>query len=103
MLKPVKIILSIIASLVFMTTIAVLTAYFLIDPNNYKPEIVAAVKEKTGKELNLIGELKLSVFPWLGISTGKMTLSNSRCFQITPAEVYGCRKIQLLIQYDTAA
>ena len=81
MLKPVKIILSIIASLVFMTTIAVLTAYFLIDPNNYKPEIVAAVKEKTGKELNLIGELKLSVFPWLGISTGKMTLSNSAGFQ----------------------
>ena len=81
MLKPVKIILSIIASLVFLIIIAVLTAYFLIDPNNYKPEIVAAVKEKTGKELNLIGELKLSVFPWLGVSTGQMTLSNSAGFQ----------------------
>ena len=81
MLKPVKIILSIIASLVFLITIAVLTAYFLIDPNNYKSEIVAAVKEKTGKELNLIGGLKLSVFPWLGVSTGQMTLSNSAGFQ----------------------
>ena len=81
MLKPVKIILSIIASLVFLITIAVLTAYFLIDPNNYKSEIVAAVKEKTGKELNLIGELKLSVFPWLGVSTGQMTLNNSAGFQ----------------------
>jgi AsmA protein len=80
-LKPVKIILSIIASLVFLIIIAVLTANFLIDPNNYKPEIVAAVKEKTGKELNLIGELKLSVFPWLGVSTGQMTLSNSAGFQ----------------------
>jgi len=80
-LKPVKIILSIIASLVFLITIAVLTAYFLVDPNNFKPEIVAAVKEKTGKELNLIGELKLSVFPWLGVSAGQMTLSNSAGFQ----------------------
>ncbi|MCX7082514.1 MAG: AsmA family protein [Methylococcales bacterium] len=81
MLKPVKIILSIIAIFVFLITIAVLTAYFLIDPNNYKSEIVAAVKEKTGKELNLIGELKLSVFPWLGVSAGQMTLSNSAGFQ----------------------
>ena len=81
MLKPVKIILSLITILVFLITIAVLTAYFLVDPNNFKPEIIAAVKEKTGKELNLIGELKLSVFPWLGVSTGKMTLNNSAGFQ----------------------
>ena len=81
MLKPVKIILSLITILVFLITIAVLTAYFLVDPNNFKPEIIAAVKEKTGKELNLIGELKLSVFPWLGVSTGQMTLNNSAGFQ----------------------
>jgi len=61
--------------------IAVFTAYFLIDPNNYKSEIVAAVKEKTGRELNLTGELKLSVLPWLGISTGQMSLSNTTGFQ----------------------
>ncbi len=81
MLKPVKIILSVIAALLLLIVIAIFTVYFLIDPNNYKPEIVAAVKQKTGRELNLIGDLKLSVFPWLGISTGSMTLSNKAGFQ----------------------
>ena len=81
MLKPVKIILSVIAALLLLTVITIFTVYFLIDPNNYKPEIVAAVKQKTGRELNLIGDLKLSVLPWLGISTGSMTLSNKAGFQ----------------------
>ena len=81
MLKPVKIIISVIVSLVFLITIAVLIAYLVIDPNNYKPEIVAAVKQKTGRELDLTGELKLSVLPWLGISTGQMRLSNVAGFQ----------------------
>jgi AsmA protein len=80
-LKPVKIIISVIVSLVFLITIAVLIAYLVIDLNNYKPEIVAAVKQKTGRELDLTGELKLSVLPWLGISTGQMSLSNTAGFQ----------------------
>ncbi len=81
MLKLVKIILSVIATFLLLIVIAVFTAYFLIDPNNYKSEIVAVVKEKTGRELNLAGELKLSVLPWLGISTGQMSLSNTAGFQ----------------------
>ena len=81
MLKPVKIILSVIAGLLLLIVMSLFLAYFFIDPNNYKPEIAAVVKEKTGKDLNLIGELKLSVFPWLGISTGPITLSNTTGFQ----------------------
>ena len=81
MLKPVKIIISVIVSLVLLITIAALTAFLVIDPNNYKPEIVAVVKQKTGRELDLTGELKLSVLPWLGISTGQMSLSNKAGFQ----------------------
>jgi len=80
-LKPVKIILSIIATLLLLLVLAVSVAYFLIDPNSYKSEISAVVKEKTGSELNLIGSLQLSVFPWLGISTGSVTLSNAAGFQ----------------------
>ena len=81
MLKPVKIILSVIAVLLLLIVMSLFLAYFFIDPNGYKPEIAAAVKEKTGKDLNLIGELKLSLFPWLGVSTGSMTLSNGPGFQ----------------------
>ena len=82
--KPVKIILSIIAAAAFLIVIAIFTLPFFIDPNNFKPEIAAAVKDKTGRDLTLPGELKLSIFPWLGISTGKMALGNAAGFQDKP-------------------
>jgi AsmA protein len=82
--KPVKIALSIITALVFLVIIAIFTLPFFIDPNDFKPEIAAAVKSKTGRDLTITGELKLSIFPWLGISTGKITLGNASGFQDLP-------------------
>ena len=84
MRKPVKIMLSIIAVIVLLIVIAILTLPFFIDPNNFKPEIAAAIKDKTGRELTITGELKLSIFPWLGVSTGKMALDNAAGFQDKP-------------------
>ena len=84
MKKPVKFALSIITALVFLVIIALSTLPFFIDPNAFKPEIAAAVKNKTGRELTITGEIKLSIFPWLGISTGKITLGNATGFQDQP-------------------
>ncbi len=84
MRKPFKIILSTIAAMVFLIVIAIFTLPFFIDPNNFKPEIAAAIKDKTGRDLTLTGELKLSIFPWLGISTGQMSMSNATGFQEQP-------------------
>jgi AsmA protein len=82
--KPVKILLSIIAAIVILIVIAIITLPLFIDPNDFKPEIAAAVKDKTGRDLTMTGELKLSIFPWLGISTGKMALGNAAGFQDKP-------------------
>lgn len=57
---------------------------FVIDPNDFKTEIAAVVKDKTGRELVVEGDLKLSVFPWIGISTGKIALGNVPGFQDQP-------------------
>jgi AsmA protein len=53
--------------------IAVVAATF--DPNKYKPEIVAAVKDKTRRTLAIEGSLGLSFFPSIGIAVGKTSLS----------------------------
>ena len=45
------------------------------DPNQYKPQIVEKVKEKTGRTLKLDGDIKLSFFPRIGASLGKASLS----------------------------
>jgi AsmA protein len=84
MAKPLKIILSAIAALVLLLIVAAGILPFIIDPNDFKPEIIAAVKDKTGRELALDGELKLSLFPWAGISTEKIALSNAPEFQDRP-------------------
>jgi len=82
--KLVKIILSIIAVMVLLIVIAIFTLPFFIDPNSFKPDIVAAVKGKTGRDLTLTGDLKLSIFPSLSISTGKIVLGNPAGFQEHP-------------------
>jgi len=82
--KPLKIILSILAALALLIIIVVGAVLIFMNPNHFKPEIQAAVKDKTGRKLTLEGDLKLSIFPWLGISTGKMTLSNAEGFQAKP-------------------
>ncbi len=79
--KPFKIILSTVAALIFLLIAVVCILPFVIDPNDFKPEIAAAVKDKTGRDLTLDGELKISLFPWIGISTGKMVLSNAPGFE----------------------
>ena len=81
MKNPLKIMLSIIAALVLLVVLAVCAAVFFINPNNFKPEIIAAVKNKTGRDLGIDGDLKLTVFPSIGVNTGKMTLSNAQGFE----------------------
>ncbi len=82
--KPFKIILATIAAIALLLTAAVCIVPFVINPNDFKPDIAAAVKNKTGRELVLDGDLKLSLFPWIGISTGKLALSNAPGFQNQP-------------------
>jgi AsmA protein len=45
------------------------------DPNRYKGQIEAAVKEKTGRTLKLAGRLELAFWPSLGANVAGVTLS----------------------------
>lgn len=45
------------------------------DPNDYKPQIIAAVKESQQRTLRLDGDIKLTFFPSLGANLGKVSLS----------------------------
>ena len=80
MSKTSKIIITVAVSFVVVIAAAMVLATILIDPNDYKDEISKIVREKTGRELVFDGDLKLSVFPWIGISTGGVSLSNAPGF-----------------------
>ena len=45
------------------------------NPNQYKPQIIAAVKEKTQRTLRLDGDIALSFWPSIGAKVGKASLS----------------------------
>src|SRR5258706_1121885 len=54
------------------------------DPNAHKAELRRLVHEQTGRELELPGELKLKLFPWVAIETGRATLGNAAGFGTEP-------------------
>ncbi len=53
----------------------------LIDPNDYKDEIAAKVKDQTGRQLKIEGDILLTYFPWLGFQMGSVELGNAPGFQ----------------------
>ena len=56
----------------------------VVDPNNYKEEISAAVLKKTGRELTIGGEIKWNVFPSIGLDLSDVTLGNPEGFGDQP-------------------
>ncbi len=74
-MKALKYLLIAAGSLVVLAglVIAVIAATF--DPNKYKPDIAALVKEKTGRTLTMEGRIGLSFFPGIGAVVGKISLS----------------------------
>lgn len=56
----------------------------VVDPNDYKEQIVQVVKDKTGRDLAINAPIDLSVFPWLGVAMGDVRLSKAAGFGDDP-------------------
>lgn len=74
-MKVVKIIGMVLLAGVLLAGAAVAVLAMRFDPNQYKAELTALVKQKTGRELAIDGRLGLSVFPKLGVSAADIRLS----------------------------
>lgn len=74
-MKFIKWFVGAIVTLVVLVILAIIVLPKVIDPNDYRDEISALVKDNIGRDLNLDGNLELSVFPWLGIKTAGLRLS----------------------------
>lgn len=55
--------------------VALLAAPFFIDVNTYKGQIEKAVEDATGRQLS-IGNIKASLFPWVGVELDNVHLAN---------------------------
>jgi AsmA protein len=64
--------------------IGVLVVVWLVDPNRFKPRIEAAVRDATGREFTLVGDIDLGFFPWLSLRTGEGRFGNAPGFGSDP-------------------
>ena len=80
MKKLLKALLWLVVVVVVLVGAAAVLIPMLFDPNDYKDTIAGQVKDQTGRELAIEGDLKMSVFPWLGVDIGPTSLGNAAGF-----------------------
>ncbi len=84
MRKFLKITLYSLGAAALLITLTLVGILLFVDPNDYRDDITSAVHDATGRELSIEGDLRLSVFPWLGLSLGQTRLGNAPGFGDQP-------------------
>ena len=82
-MKILKTLLLAVVAVVALVALAIAVVVATFNPNKYKPELAAAVKDKTGRTLAMEGNLGLTFFPSIGVAVGRSSLSepnSSRVF-----------------------
>jgi len=54
----------------------------LVDPNDYRETIADAVTERIGRPFEIQGNLKLTIFPWLGVEVGPVHIGQPSGFGV---------------------
>ena len=83
--------------LVILVVIVVIAVPMFLDPNDYKQQIVSQVKQATGRDVVIDGDLGLSFFPWLGLETGALTMGNAKGFGDQPFANIAASKISVKV------
>jgi AsmA protein len=71
-------------AVIALIAVALLAVRVFVNPNDYRGRIEQAVKDSTGRTLDLRGDLKLSVFPWVALELGPASLGNPPGFGDQP-------------------
>lgn len=84
MAKPFKIFLIIVGSFIGLIAVAAIAVPLLVNPNHYKGQISGKVHDAAHRELDINGDIKISVFPWLGVTLKDVVLGNAKGFGPEP-------------------
>ncbi len=75
-----KLLAFVVGGVIVAVAVVLVAVWLLVNPNHYKDKIAAAVKQATGRDLILEGDIKLSVFPWVALELGPASLGNPAGF-----------------------
>jgi AsmA protein len=76
--KTIKYVLIACGALVVLFVLALVVIALTVDPNQFKPQIVKLVQEKKQRTLTVEGDIKLKLFPKLGVDLGRTRLSEHK-------------------------
>jgi len=76
-----RILFKLLFLLIALVIVGLIALPFVVDPNDYKQEISEQVEKATGRQLTLKGDIELSVFPWIALELGPLSLSNAKGFK----------------------
>lgn len=93
--RPLKILAIIIGVFVALLVVAAIIFALVFDPNDYKDKISEGVKDATGRDLVIEGDLQLSLFPWLAIEIGRTELGNAPGFDDTPFAAFDSARLSV--------
>ena len=83
-MRPLKWVSLGLGALVALVVLGVLVVVWLVDPNSFKSQIEAAVRDRTGREFTLVGDIELGFFPWLSLRTGEGRFGSPPAFGPEP-------------------
>src|SRR5215470_8346674 len=97
-MRILKLVAIALGGLVALLVIVLLAVRAFVNPNDYKDRIARAVKNSTGRELALPGDIRLSVFPWIALELGPASLGNPPGFGEEPfaAGKHAALRVRLL-------
>jgi len=75
-----KILLLVFVGIAGIVVIAAIALTLFFDPNDFRDKISAGVKDATGRDLVISGDISLSLFPWLAVDIGRTELGNAEGF-----------------------
>jgi AsmA protein len=73
-----------LAGLIVLILLGLAVLVWVVDPNGFKPRIEATVREATGREFTLAGDIELGFFPWISLRTGEGRFGNPAGFPAEP-------------------
>ena len=84
MLRILRIFITLVGAIILLGLVALIGLVVFVNPNDLKPQINQAVTKFTGRQLLLGGDIKWSIFPWLGLQLNDAKLSNNPGFGDNP-------------------
>lgn len=75
-MRALRIVGIVIGCIVAVVIVALIALWLIVNPNDYKGRIEAAVRSSTGRDLSLSGNIHLAIFPSIALRLGPATLGN---------------------------